>query len=209
MPVTKYQYTISTDTATGKVYPDQLQYEIAVSIPAVAVDHIDVGIEPDKLDIYMSDALDAAQQATLTATVAAHLGYGVVADLKGTTLMASSELAVVEDANWQHIGGVVTTPHFFEADVTKIISRIIGEYNGDGGQVRFVENLDGVGDEEKVNPFYEFADSAGQWKRFKVDSNVVPRDGVRNVYELLCRRNGAAALSIRHVTVSMIVVNIM
>jgi hypothetical protein len=207
MPVTKYQYTISTQTANGKVFAPQLEYEINANVAiAVLVDHIDTGIVPDKCDIYMADALTAPQEAALTATVAATQGYGINSIMQGTLPLVHGEAAVLNDA-WEVIEGVVTTPRFFDPDVSKIICRIIGEHKGDGGQLCLTEDMDGV-DEEKIVPAFDFPDVGAVWTRFKVDSNVPPRDGLRNIYKTRARLNGATNLSLRYATISMIVVNI-
>ena len=91
MPV-KYQYTISTQTANGKVYIPQLTYEIAENAGVgVVLSWMDTGIELDKLDIYMDAALSAPQEAALTATVAAHQGWGIDATMQGTLQLVRKE----------------------------------------------------------------------------------------------------------------------
>lgn len=209
MPVvTKYQFTISTETANGKVNGTQLAKEIAKNDAiGVAVDPnkgINTNVEPDKLDIYMADLLTAPQEAALTATVAATQGVSIVVTLEVTIPLVGKEVAVIGDLIWDVLEGAVTTPSFFCEDMNCLFARIIGEHRGDGGQLRLVENVDGEGDEEKIVPFFEFPDTVGAWKRFSVDSNVVPRDGQQNVYRTDARLNGAAALDIRYATISMI-----
>lgn len=208
MPVTKYQYTISTQTANGKVNGTQLGKEIAANAAiGVAVDlnqGINTNIEPDKLDIYMADLLTAPQETALTATVAATQGVSIVVTLEVTIPLVSKEVAVIGDLVWDVLGGATTTPSFFCDDMTCLSARIIGEHKGDGGQLRLVENVDGVGDEEKIVPFFEFPDTVGAWERFSVDSDVVPRDGQQNLYRTDARLNGAASLDIRYATISMI-----
>ena len=207
MPVTKYQYTISTGTATGKVYIPQLAYEVTHDVAiGVLPDHMDANIEPNLLDIYMADLLTAPQEAALTAAVAAHQGVGINAAMKGTLPVSHGELIVASDLDWQVLEGIVTTPSFFDPDMTQIIARIIGEHRGDGGQLRLLEGMSGQADEDKIVPFFDLPDTAGQWQRFKVDSTVPPRDGLRNIYRTDARRNGALGLELRYATISMIVV---
>ena len=209
MPVTKYQYTISTQTANGKVYIPQLTYEIDADVTiGVAVYGMATDIEPDKLDIYMNDALTAPEEAALTATVAAHQGYGIDAQMQGTLPLVKKEESVISDVPWEILEGVVTTPSFFDPDMTQIISRIIGEHRGDGGQLCLTERVDGLAPEEKIVPVFDFPNVGATWTKFKVDSNIPPRDGIRNVYETKCRLNGATNLWLRYTTISMIVVRI-
>lgn len=203
MPVTKYQRDI-IQTVNDKVNGTQLMYELAAAIPLVAVDHVDVGIEPTMLDVYMADALDAAQEAVLDATITAHQGFGYVSTLKGTLPLVKKEQAIASDVAWEVIEGVLTTPRFFTDDVSQLVARIIGEHKGDGGQLALWEEVDGQANEEKINPAFAFPDTAGGWQKFKVDSNVAPRDGTRNLYRADGRLNGAAALSLRYCTISMV-----
>jgi hypothetical protein len=207
MAITKYQYPIA-DTANNKVFIPQLTYEVDNDAAIVVdVDHVDSNVAPIMLDIYMAEALTAPQEAALDAAVAAHQGYGINANMMGTLTLVSLERSIVEDATWEVVEGVVTTPSFFDPDMTKIISRIIGEHKGDGGQLCLTEDMDGV-EEEKIVPAYDFPDTAGSWERFKVDSNVPPRDGLRNIYKTCARLNGAANLELRYATISMIVVKV-
>jgi hypothetical protein len=75
MAVTKYQYDI-TDTVDDAVNVGLLTNQIdsngAIGVLVDPAGGMSVGVEPGKLDIYMSDALTAPQEAALTATVAAH-----------------------------------------------------------------------------------------------------------------------------------------
>lgn len=214
MPVTKYQYDIATQTTNGKVYIPQLTYEIdndvAIAIKVDADRGMDANVEPGKLDIYMADALTAPQEAALTAAVLAHLGYGINAQMKGTLPLVQLERSIISDVPWEVVEGVVTTPSFFNPDMAQFISRIIGEHKGDGGQLCLTESVEGaipVG-EEKIVPVFDFPDVGATWTRFRIDSNIPPRDGLRNIYETKSRLNGAASLSLRYMTISMITIEV-
>lgn len=209
MPITRYQYTISTQTAAGKVYIPQLTYEIGANAAiGVVASYMDVNVEPNKLDVYMADALTAPQEAALTATVAAHQGYGIDADMQGTLPLVKKEEVITSDVDWEIIEGVVTTPSFFDPTMSNIISRIVGEHRGDGGELRLIEEVLGEADEEKIVPVFSFPNVGAEWTRFKIDSSVPPRDGLRNVYRTDCRLNGATSLALRYATISMITVRI-
>lgn len=208
MPVTKYQYLI-TDTANDKVYIPQLTYEIDNDdLIVIKVDHINVGIEPGKCDIYMADVLTAPQKTALDAGVAAHQGFGINATMQGTLQLVNLERDIISDVPWEVVGGIVTTPSFFDPSMTQIIARITGEHKGDGGQLQIVEEMEGEANEDKITPAFNFPDVGAVWTRFKVDSNVPPRDGLRNIYRTDARLDGAVSLSLRYATISMIVVKI-
>jgi hypothetical protein len=72
MAATKYTYSVSGDTADGKVAPDSLANEIQASSIVTALDYISVN--GDVLDIWFKDALSGGDETTLTAVVAAHTG---------------------------------------------------------------------------------------------------------------------------------------
>lgn len=75
---TTYNYTISTDTANGKVFQSDLEKEITGSSIVIALDY--VLSSGDSLDIHFKDVLSTADETSLTALVAAHQGndLGVV-----------------------------------------------------------------------------------------------------------------------------------
>ena len=73
MAVTKYQFNMPADIASVDI--DTLTRAInGSSIAPKTVDHIDVGAVADKLDIYMSDELDAGEETTLHGDTTAPCG---------------------------------------------------------------------------------------------------------------------------------------
>jgi hypothetical protein len=70
MAVTKYTYSIATDTASGAVDLDQLTAEIAASVIVIASDHLET--LGDVLDIWMKDALTTGDETALDTLVQAH-----------------------------------------------------------------------------------------------------------------------------------------
>lgn len=87
MAVTKYIYSVASDTLNGIVAASTLYQEIEDDATVVVdPDHIEV--TGDVLDVWMADALTAGQETGLDAVVAAHTGYGrgAGARLKGLVL---------------------------------------------------------------------------------------------------------------------------
>jgi UDP-glucose 6-dehydrogenase len=70
--VTKYTYSISRDTLNGKVDTTKLQYEIQISLIAVAVEQIDTN--GDLLEIIMKSDLSSQETGYLDGVVAQHDG---------------------------------------------------------------------------------------------------------------------------------------
>jgi hypothetical protein len=74
MAETNYDYSIANDTLNGKVAPDKLRDQIQDSTIVTALAGIITDQAADLLRIIFKDALDAEDQITLTAVVAAHDG---------------------------------------------------------------------------------------------------------------------------------------
>ena len=205
MPVTKYQYTISTDFPNAKVNVEQLQNEILQN-PGITilVEHIDANVEPDKCDIFMADALPAPEIPVLDGIVAAHQGIGYATTLLGTLTALSEPVAVTEDLNWQMLYRLRTTPTFFTNSMPELLARLIGEHKGDGGEITIVEGVTGEPDVDIIAPPFALPDTAGSWEPFKADSNVPPREGLRNSYSIMARLNGATSLEMRFTTATMV-----
>jgi hypothetical protein len=72
MASTKYTYSISGDTANGKVYSPTLVAEIEASSIVTSLEQVET--TGDVLDIWFADALSAGDQTTLDGVVAAHQG---------------------------------------------------------------------------------------------------------------------------------------
>ena len=199
----KYQYDVAA-TANEMVNENQLKFEIIAADIGVVFEYMNTNIETGKLDIYMAGVLTANQQTALTAVVVAHQGVGYDSTLNGSLSIVSGLEQAIVGVDWNIMEGVLTTPEFFTTDISEITARIVGQYKGDGGQLCLTEEVEGEIDEEKINPLFEFPDSLGEWKRFKINSNVPPRAGVENLYTTKARLDGAVALSLRYATISMI-----
>lgn len=203
---TNYPYTISTAFPNGKVNGDVLAETIHAVILGSVLDHIDSNVVPDQCDIWFVTPLSPGDQATLSAVVASHQGYGYTATMKGTVPIL--DVVITEDATWQVLGGVVTTPNFFTSDLNQILGRIVGQIKGDGGQIRIMEEVEGQPDRELTIPAWNAPNTVGLWAPFKVDTNQPPSDAVRNLYRIEARRNGAAAMQLRFSTISLLVIEI-
>lgn len=68
---TIYTYSIASDTAEGRVSPDQLQVEVSDALPNATVAHISTSA--DVISVAFEAALSANDQATLDNIVATHV----------------------------------------------------------------------------------------------------------------------------------------
>jgi hypothetical protein len=203
MPPTTYNYTISdptwfpNDKVNGTALEDQIKADSAIT---TALDDIDVNITPDVCAITFSDALTAPEQTALDAVVTAHQGTLVTYSLDGVLPVGPSDQPVVvtEDLTWQLLGVMVTRPSFFSPDMNVLFGNSNGCHQGDGGQIRVVEVVDGQANEDKTNPPIDLPDTSGAMKVFRFTTNVPPRyTTVPNIYRLEARLNGATSLSIQ------------
>jgi hypothetical protein len=200
MPTT-YNYTISIDFPNQKVNGTALEDQIkADSAITTTLDYIDVNVTPDICAITFAAALTAPEEAALDAVVAAHQGTLVTYNLDGVLPVGPSDQPVVvtEDLTWQLLGVMVTRPSFFSPDMNALFGNGNGCHQGDGGQIRVVEVVDGEPDEDKTNPPIDLPNTGGSMKIFRFTTNVPPRyTTVPNMYRIEARLNGAAALSIQ------------
>jgi hypothetical protein len=158
MPPTTYNYA-AIAFPSSKASGSSLQSAIAASTIAQALTDLNIGVSGDPAEycqLTFADVLSAGDQTTLDGIVAAEQGVTVVATMKGSLNAVPGTEAVTEDATWQLLGCVITTPQFFVANISELLGRFIGEYNGDGGQVRIMEEVDGEAAEAKINPPYDF-----------------------------------------------------
>jgi len=218
MPQTSYTYTypgvdfpaLITAAPDATELRNSIAYDPTITIQ---LDEINIGISPGDCVFTFADALPAPDKAALDAICAAHTGVRVVTSMESSSPVVIGTYNVTEDLVWETIAEIVTTPSFFTDDLSALFGRIVGEYKavaGGGGelpQLQVVETVQGVGDEDKISPPYDFAASAA-WKTFGVSTNVVVRNGYHNKYTLKARLNGAVSLELKWTTMSMILAKV-
>lgn len=209
MAPTKYSYTISVDFPAAKVNVTQLidtiRFDPSITIALDSGSGIVANYATDLCDIWFVDPLPVPDEAALNAVVAAHQGVGIVAEMPGSVRILDQD--ITEDLTWQEIGSVITTPTFFVDDdpalLTELFGRLINQVMGDGGEIKLVEEVAGQPDVD-ILPATALPNTGGLWQDTKFDSQVTPRDGVRNRYAAYARLNGAAACKVRSGSLSMI-----
>jgi len=214
MPPTVYNYTISTAFPNQKVYIPSLESQIRAALPAPApqLDPSAGGIGAnvtalDNCDIWFDAALDVAQEASLDAVVAAHTGIGVVATMFGTTEIANLPHAITEvgPVDWEAIGGVVTTPSFFNPDMSQLMGRVLGKIrtDGPGAKIKICETTD-LGVKNDISPVLDLPDTGGTWQTFRLDTNQPPADSTWNEYKLVGQTGGVVTVEFQFTTFSML-----
>lgn len=186
---------------------EMLRQEIVYSgLISQDITKINIGVVPTECTITFADALLPAEEAAFDGICAAHTGIMYVPCLNGMLQAVDLELAITEDVNWQVTSGILTTPTFFTdeepAQLQYLLGRTIGLHKGDGGQVRVLEKMDGEPDSEMG--IINLPDTGGAWAKFKFDTSIPPRPGLRNTYEVQARRNGAVSLSLEFTALSMV-----
>ena len=207
MPATDYLYTISTEFPNAKVYIPSLTSEIEASAIVTALQDINVKVTGlDNCDIWFVDALSAGDETILDGLVAAHTGIGIVASMMGTTEVANRPFEILEvGPAWEDIGGVVTTPSFFDPDMTQLMGRILGKYksNGVGAKVKIVETTD-VGVSTDVSPELDLPNTGGTWQTFRLDTDTPPTDSVWSEFKFAGQTGGVGNVEFQFTTFSML-----
>jgi hypothetical protein len=193
---------------TGKVDREKLTAEIAAKAgitTALSYIHFYDG----KCEIFFASAIANGEKTALDQVCAAHIGPVVI------TLGASSKLVNastnIVDVDWGQVGGVVTNPQFFSADLTKIFGRLVGSIKtgGAGVELRLLEQKEGAAN-VAMSAAFAVPDTGGNWAPFGFSSNVSPRDaGITdgNTYLLQGRLNAAPSASIRFTSLSLMLIN--
>jgi hypothetical protein len=200
-----YQYNI-TDTANDKVYIPSLSAEInsgLTAAPAFTLACIRVGNPTSgKFQVCFDAAIDAAQQTELDAVVAAHQGFGLV-----TTLLAAERLIAnaVTQAAWETLDGAVTSPSFFDEDLSQLFGRFTGQCKtvDAGSELQMVETKDGEPDVIMTVPPFAVPDTGGAWQQFSFGTTQAPRAG-QNTYLMQGQLNAATSLELRYLSMSLL-----
>ena len=109
--MTKYTYSISTDTLNGKVDIDALTNQIRATAITVALNRIET--LADVLDIYFNAVLPSEEVTILTATVAAHNGEPIVPPPSVVYTLTSNAFQMQTDkALFEFTKGTTSTGEF-------------------------------------------------------------------------------------------------
>jgi hypothetical protein len=218
MAPTPYTYTypgadfpaLVTASPNGTVLRNSILYDPAITI---ALDQLDIGIVPGDCVFTFVDPLPAPDEAALDAICAAHTGIRVLTSMESSSPVVVGTVVVTENAAWQDIAEIVTTPSFFTEDLATLFGRIVGEYKavaGGGGelpQIQVCEKVAGEANEDKINPPADMA-AAADWTTFGVSTDVPVRDGYHNTYVFQARLNDAASFELKWTTMSMILAQV-
>lgn len=203
MSPTEYDY-VNTAFLNGTFNEDTLtkQIEANESITTAlnhirSTENIDLGV----FEVYFGfvDELSAEEQVALGTLIAAHDG----SPLTQVRFHASSTIiggeADITEADWDVLGGVVTTPEFFCPAVQCLKARIVGSLNTDGGgaEIRIVE--DGV----TVLGAYTLPDSTKSWAQMQWFTSTSPSAGTHE-YTIEAKLNEATAAKVRFVSMSLL-----
>jgi hypothetical protein len=212
MPYTSPLVYAITDCPADKVEVGVLQAAIdAVGLPDNSIDYLDANALANQFHIHFTDtspdAVSDADKAICDAQVAAHPGYKSSVQLMGSNKLVTDEVAVTEDAAWQTLGGVVTTPGFF-GDLSLMFARISQQVKTVGATVEFrIMEDNGASIESKNSTPWVAPDTAGVWTGVAFNTDVPPRDPVapatENTYTLEARLNGSTSASVRFSTMSV------
>ncbi len=181
-----------------------LQAEIEVAIP-VFLDGLN-WTESTLLVVFGSE-ITPLQKTQLDALVATHIPQKPPnRRMLGTSSLVQLETAVINQAEWQTVAGVVSRPAFFTPNLSAIVGQVLGQMFcvGGGAEVRLVEIAGGLsGGFVEMSAPYEVPDTHGHWPILYFLTSQPPSQGA-NVYSLEARLNSAASLKIRNTSLSLI-----
>ena len=209
-----YEYYLATATVNNLFNAERLHFEIEGSgaFPGIFVgvrleDDGDGDSSRDLAIVMFTRPLDPiTEKPVLDSIVAQHTGEQVPSPkFLGATKLVENEIEIVNDTEWQQLGGVVSHPAFFAGDLNRVVGQIMGSCLCIGSPIELKvteEALDGTV-RDIIAPFVPQNSAAGKWEMFNKLSNVPPRDGYQT-YVLWARLNGAVSGKIRFTTMTML-----
>jgi len=206
-----YNFTISTAFPNQKVNPGKLQSEIAAD-PVIVTQctGIAADLAGDTCTVYFQAQLSPAEETRLGVIVAAHQGVGdpLVTTLASSKVLEGELSVTAQNPAWETLGGVVTAPTVFSANLNQLCGRVTAMVkvaqgpNGEKPRLRVTEDPEDTM-KELLAPT-ELADTNGLWSKLLLycETNN-PRSGLRH-YCVEAQLNQAASFQIKHVTVSLV-----
>jgi hypothetical protein len=165
-----------------------------------ALDGVSQDEDAATVTFHFPTALAGGEKTALDALVAAHDGAAPT-QLKfhAASKLIEGELTVTQDATWQTLGGVVTTPDFFMATLAAGLGRIVGSYKsvGTAPEIRIIED-----DTTTLCTFSAVA-TADVWTMMQFFTTTPPTAGTHE-YKIEGRLNGATSMSVRFTSMSLL-----
>lgn len=204
----------TTDTANDKVAPTVLRDQIAAAalpecLGVVVSDAARAGngcYTGGSFAVMFTAVLSSAEEATLAALVAAHVGTAQIALIfKASVLAVGDEKAILGVTEWEDLGGVVTSPSYFIPDVQKAIARIVGDCRADGAgaELRIIEDGEGTDPPRVMSASAPIPDTLGGWQLLPpFNTNQSPSEG-QHLYRLQGRLNGATSAAVRYTSLTL------
>jgi len=183
-------YTISTDTADGKLNGTLLGEQI-VGAALPAADNVSrVG---DILTI--TGTYTTPQKTTIDGLVAAHVGARDTTENLLDLTVIMDEVTITQDATWQVLGrAVFSAAALGELADLKIRATGAVKSTGAGAQLRLVE-VKVNATRNTISSNNAVGNTGGSWEHQSFRSNVALTEA-RNKYVIEGRRNGASAASV-------------
>ena len=198
-----YSYEL-TEFPNDLVDETRLKLEVEATIPTADLVRVSAYVPEDPavastVAVVFATELAGAEKATLDAVVAAHSGAPVPTPVfRASSTLVELEKELVAVGGFEVLAGIVTTPSFFAADLSTLVSRIVGSYRaaGEGAELRVVENGGTV-----IGTF-ALAEAA-DWTKMQWFTSTPPGEGTHE-YTLEGRLNGATSAWIRFVSMSLL-----
>lgn len=135
MALTKYTYSIATDTANAAVVGSNLQQEIGADATiTIAVDRIDTA--GDVLDVWMKAALSAGEITQLGVVVGAHDGVPIAPAPTAVHLTTKKGIAPPEEPDGKPVVVMSPSTEGWLTWFTGAGDHVVNQTRGDGQQLR-------------------------------------------------------------------------
>lgn len=198
-----YSYSIANDTLNGNINTPKIEKEITdLALGSASFLSTLVAPQRDLLKISFDGELNAGDKTSLDNTVGNHDGlpmdeYIFIAN----SSLITQPITVTQDATWEEISGVVTTPDEFISDLNEAVGRITGmiKTSGTQAQLKVLED----GSKEMLSAPYDVADTSGAWQSFQFLTDVAPASGMHE-YSLMARLNGATSAEIKFTSLTLL-----
>jgi hypothetical protein len=207
---TTYSYAVLPapgDFPNQAVNEDKLTAAIAASDPAISSAQLEaIRTAEDEETAAVTCMIDfdgdlsAGDQTQLDAIVAAHDGQPPTKIcFHASSKLLEGEAAITNPSGFDVLGGVVTTPDFFTANLAACLGRMVGscKATGEGAELRLVE------DGATVLGTFAITDSSGAWGQMQWFTSTPPSAGT-HTYTIEGKLNGATSAAARFTSLSLL-----
>ena len=193
-------YTISTDTADGKLHESKLAKEI---VAAGYGKPDNVGRLTGNFTVSKNPDYTAAEKTAIDSLVAAHAGTRIKETYVQSWPIIEEEKRIVNPSTWQRMGGSTITPDVWVRDVAEARFHVTFGFKSIGGGATLqLHKMASPTMTPLISVDYAIPDTSDAWQDIELETDIAIPSG-RGTFCICAQLDGATEAWVRYGSITL------